>query len=52
MYHFNNGTFGYGFRNGWAPEYKWSNTVTQAMETKQSYVEKVDNLYVGCGVYK
>ncbi|GAB2840884.1 cache domain-containing protein [Pseudoduganella ginsengisoli] len=37
---------------GWAPEYKWSNTVTQAMETKQSYVEKVDNLYVGCGVYK
>jgi cytochrome c len=37
---------------GWAPEYKWSNTTTQAMETKQSYVEKVDNLYVGCGVYK
>lgn len=37
---------------GWAPEYKWSNATTQAMETKQSYVEKVDNLYVGCGVYK
>ena len=37
---------------GWAPEYKWPNTVTQAMETKQSYVEKVDTLYVGCGVYK
>lgn len=37
---------------GWGPEYKWSNTVTHAMETKQSYVEKVDNLYVGCGVYK
>ncbi len=37
---------------GWAPEYKWSNTTTHAMETKQSYVEKVDNLYVGCGVYK
>ena len=37
---------------GWGPEYKWSNTVTHAMETKQSYVEKVDNLYIGCGVYK
>ncbi len=37
---------------GWAPEYKWSNTTTQQMETKQSYVEKVDNLCVGCGVYK
>lgn len=37
---------------GWAPEYQWSNSVTHAMETKQSYVEKVDNLYVGCGVYK
>lgn len=37
---------------GWAPAYKWSNTVTHAMETKQSYVEKVDDLYIGCGVYK
>ena len=37
---------------GWGPEYKWSNSSTHAMETKQSYVEKVDNLYIGCGVYK
>lgn len=37
---------------GWAPEYKWPNAVTKAVETKQSYVEKVDDLYIGCGVYK
>lgn len=37
---------------GWGPQYKWSNTVTHAMENKQSYVEKVDDLYIGCGVYK
>ena len=37
---------------GWAPEYKWPNAVTKSVETKQSYVEKVDDLYIGCGVYK
>jgi len=31
---------------------QWPNAVTKAVETKQSYVEKVDDLYIGCGVYK
>ncbi|MES2128839.1 MAG: cache domain-containing protein [Pseudomonadota bacterium] len=37
--------------HGWL-EYKWSNQTTQAMEMKQTYVEKVDHLYVACGIYK
>ncbi|NEX62860.1 cache domain-containing protein [Noviherbaspirillum galbum] len=36
---------------GWV-DYKWPNPVTKAVEQKSSYVEKVDNLIVGAGVYK
>lgn len=37
--------------SGWF-EYKWPNPVTKAVEAKSSYVEKVDDLIVGSGIYK
>lgn len=36
---------------GWV-DYKWPNPVTKAVEAKSSYVEKVDDLIVGAGIYK
>jgi cytochrome c len=36
---------------GWQ-NYKWSNPVTKAIEDKTAYIEKVDDLIVGCGAYK
>jgi len=36
---------------GWV-DYQWPNPVSKALEAKSSYVEKVDNYFVGCGVYK
>lgn len=36
---------------GWV-DYKWPNPVTKAIEEKSSYVEKVDNVIVGSGIYK
>lgn len=36
---------------GWV-DYKWPNPVTKAVEQKSGYVEKVDNLIVGSGIYK
>jgi signal transduction histidine kinase len=36
---------------GWV-DYKWPNPVTKAVEQKSSYIEKVDNLIVGAGIYK
>ena len=36
---------------GWL-EYKWPNPVTKDLESKVSYVEKVDGVYIICGVYK
>ena len=37
--------------NGWN-DYKWTNPVTQAIEAKSSYFEKVDDVVIGCGIYK
>ncbi|HYD63509.1 MAG TPA: cache domain-containing protein [Noviherbaspirillum sp.] len=37
--------------NGWS-DYKWVNPNTKAIELKSTYVEKVDDLVVGCGIYK
>lgn len=37
--------------NGWV-DYKWLNPATNAIEQKSSYVEKVDDFLVGCGIYK
>lgn len=36
---------------GWV-DYKWPHPVTKAIEPKSTYVEKVDDLVVGCGIYK
>jgi methyl-accepting chemotaxis protein len=36
---------------GWV-EYDITNPATGAVQTKMSYVQKVDDVYVGCGVYK
>jgi cytochrome c len=37
--------------SGWV-DYKWTNPSTKAIEAKSSYVEKVDDVFVGCGIYK
>ncbi|SFM29823.1 cache domain-containing protein [Rugamonas rubra] len=37
--------------SGWF-DYKWPNPVSKAIEAKSSYVEKIDDLVVGCGIYK
>ncbi|MFZ6772179.1 cache domain-containing protein [Undibacterium sp. SXout7W] len=36
---------------GWV-DYQWPNPVTKVLETKSTYLEKVDNYFVGCGAYK
>lgn len=40
-----------GKNKGWV-DYKWVNPATSAIEHKSSYVEKVDDFLVGCGIYK
>lgn len=36
---------------GWT-DYKWLNPKTSSIDQKSSYVEKVDELVIGCGIYK
>ncbi|WP_295757069.1 cache domain-containing protein [Undibacterium sp.] len=36
---------------GWV-DYKWSNPVTKTFEAKTTYIEKVGDFMIGCGVYK
>jgi cytochrome c len=36
---------------GWV-DYRWINPVSQKLETKSTYIEKVDGLIIGCGIYK
>lgn len=36
---------------GWF-DYKWPNPVNKAVESKSSYVEKVDDYFIGAGIYK
>ncbi|HEX8612289.1 MAG TPA: cache domain-containing protein [Telluria sp.] len=36
---------------GWV-EYKWPNSKSGALEAKSTYVERVDDVYIACGVYK
>ena len=36
---------------GWV-DFKWPNPVTKAIEQKSGYVEKVDDMAVGSGIYK
>ncbi len=37
--------------SGWT-DYKWVNPGTKAIELKSTYVQKIDDLVVGCGIYK
>jgi cytochrome c len=36
---------------GWQ-DYKYTNPTSKKIEHKTAYIEKIDNLIVGCGVYK
>lgn len=36
--------------SGWV-DYKWVNAATKKIEPKRSYVERVDDLYFGAGIY-
>ena len=36
---------------GWV-DYKWPNPVTKTVDLKSTYVEKVDDILIGCGIYK
>ncbi|MFZ6655789.1 cache domain-containing protein [Undibacterium sp. TJN19] len=36
---------------GWV-DYKWPNPVTKELEQKSTYVERVDDVYFACGIYK
>lgn len=40
-----------GKGKGWV-DYKWPNTITKAVENKSTYVEKVDDVLIGVGIYK
>jgi signal transduction histidine kinase len=33
-------------------DYKFTNPSTKKIENKTAYIEKIDNLIFGCGVYK
>jgi cytochrome c len=37
--------------HGWY-DYKWTNPVTKKLEPKSSYVERVEDVMIGCGFYK
>jgi cytochrome c len=37
--------------SGWV-DYKWPNPVTKAVEEKSTYIEKADDMVIGCGIYK
>lgn len=36
---------------GWV-DYKWPNYVTKSVDSKSTYVEKVDDILIGVGIYK
>jgi cytochrome c len=37
--------------NGWV-DYKWQNPVTKKIEPKSTYVQKNEDYFLGCGIYK
>ncbi len=37
--------------SGWQ-NYKWTNPVTKEIESKTAYIERVDDVIIGCGAYK
>jgi cytochrome c len=40
-----------GKGKGWV-DYKWTNPSTKAIDQKSSYIEKYEDMFVGCGIYK
>jgi cytochrome c len=36
---------------GWS-DYKWANPVTKKIDDKTTYFMKVDDVVLGCGIYK
>jgi cytochrome c len=40
-----------GAGKGWV-DYKWPNPVSKVVEPKSSYIERVGDVIVGCGIYK
>jgi cytochrome c len=40
-----------GKGKGWV-DYKWTNPSTKAIDQKSSYIEKYEDVFVGCGIYK
>lgn len=36
---------------GWI-DYKWPNPVSKQIEAKRTYIERVDDVYFACGIYK
>jgi len=40
-----------GPKGGWV-DYKWMNYKTDKIEAKRSYLERIDDVIIGCGVYK
>jgi signal transduction histidine kinase len=37
--------------SGWV-DYKWVNPVTKKIESKSTYIQTMDNYFLGCGIYK
>jgi len=37
--------------SGWS-DYKWTNPVTKKIDPKSTYFQKVDDVILGCGIYK
>jgi signal transduction histidine kinase len=37
--------------SGWV-DYKWVNPTNKKIEPKSTYIQKVDNYFLGCGIYK
>jgi len=37
--------------NGWV-DYKWPNSLSKTIEQKSAYIEKVGDVFLGCGIYK
>ncbi len=37
--------------SGWV-DYRWPNPVTGVIEAKSTYIEKIGELIVGCGIYR
>jgi signal transduction histidine kinase len=37
--------------NGWL-DYKWTNPVSKKVEDKSTYVQRHDDFFIGCGIYK